>query len=284
MSSRNHNYIKRSHSTAYNDELCFSLRFQLDSYVDDKDFKTIKIQIFSKTSSQEQISLRSLHRMYKSYLINETTKKKSGQSSRYIEFDEEIFEFLIFIDLEGLALKKYAKQIAINIIKKSDPKFKCSDIYLRRLIVRYELRRGFEELPKQICRPMEVIEKNDELFILENQSTTLQYNQPQRPLEEDQVEGELERNPFVEFFSEAPHEEDYRLLERYNEDLPFKNNSQINFQYQNIDENVLYDELLEENHSLFYNTINEHVAFAEFHEESVFTLKLFGSEEEEKYY
>jgi len=275
MSSRGHSYTKRIHSTAYYIELCLCLRFQLDSFVGDKDFKKIKSELFSKISSQEQIKLRSLHRMFNSYLKNGTTKKLSGRFSPYLEFDEEIFELLNFVDLKGLALKKHIKPIAFKIIKKSVPSFKCSDEYLRRFIDRFELRKRWEELSKQISE-------------MEDETTTFQNNQPQphnqpqmsleedqvddllerniqpqMPLEEYQVDDVLERNHLMDFFSETPNETN-QLLQRYDEEVPINNNSSIN-------------DFIEEDDSLFYNTMDNH-------ESSIEPLIWFDSEEEKKDY
>ena len=138
MSSFSRTYTKRNGSYSQINAICFRLQEALKPFEDDKNYKKIKKQIFAFFAKQEDILPRRLKYIYKSFEKRGTTKKFSGQSSCFSDFDEKIFQELKFLDFNQKDFKKAVKILAIQIIKPEIPSFKCSDAYVSRLLARFQ--------------------------------------------------------------------------------------------------------------------------------------------------
>ena len=136
MASNHITYTKRNHSIKYNDSLCEQIQLKLESFAGDEDFKKIRSELFSKIASREQIKPRRLKYMYEKYLEYGSTKKKSGQKSRFLSYDGIIFDGLSTVGEKNL--KQTARALATKIIRQDHPNFQCSDSYINRLIARFQ--------------------------------------------------------------------------------------------------------------------------------------------------
>ena len=112
MASNHITYTKRNHSIKYNDSLCEQIQLKLESFAGDEDFKKIRSELFSKIASREQIKPRRLKYMYEKYLEYGSTKKKSGQKSRFLSYDGIIFDGLSTVREKNL--KQTARALAIR--------------------------------------------------------------------------------------------------------------------------------------------------------------------------
>lgn len=159
MASNHITYTKRNHSIAYNNSLCEQIQLQLESLTGDSDFNKIRSELFSKIAVREEIKPRRLKYMYQKYLENGSTKKNSGQKSRFLSYDWIIFEGLRTAEEKNL--KQKARNLATKIIRKDHPNFQCSDSYINRLMARFQQQTN----KKEIAKPMSlVIKRNASIF------------------------------------------------------------------------------------------------------------------------
>ena len=159
MSSSPRTYTKRNGHYSQIDDICFKLQAELEPYLDDKDYKKIKKQKLALLAKQTKILPRRLKYIYKSFENRGTTKKFSGQSSCYSDYDEKIFQKLKFWDFNQKDFKKAVKSLAIQIIKPEKKNFQGSDAYIRRLLTRFQIS-GFDEQIFQELKSLDFTQKD----------------------------------------------------------------------------------------------------------------------------
>ena len=128
-------YKKRTYPNSYYDGLCEFLDQEFEGHKDDKSFKRIKNTFFKEHAPRQNLSVRRLKYLYDSYKANGTTKKQSGQCSRFLPYDELIFLQVNYLSDLKATLTSYSKQI----IAPMDSNFKASDAYLTRLEERFNI-------------------------------------------------------------------------------------------------------------------------------------------------